>query len=236
MFGRNYHVSCTKQCIGTGSVNAQFFAQSVNFEIHFSACRFANPVALHIFYTGRPVKSFESPVKAFQNKAEYGATTVSGFCGLPDGHIFHAHHRLKPLRWHKPFCTNRTTKPARYRNKPDVCRNIIFNSFFSFIFNFFRNWKFRNWSSFLLFLVEPGIVKLFKNPLCPFKIFWVGGVYFAVPVVTQPNGFNLPRKLSQFFGGNSRVSSGLNGILFSRKSKSIISHRDASTLKPFIRL
>lgn len=83
-----------------------------------------------------------------------------------------------------------------------------------------------NWPALLQLVVKPGIVQLFENSLCPLKIFWVSGIDFMVPVVTQPDGFYLAAEIvAVFLCGNCRVCSGLNGVLFSRKSECVVSHR-----------
>ena len=237
MFGRDNHVSCTKQGVGAGSVNAEFFAQPVNFEIHFSAGRFSNPVALHVFYASRPVEAFQSLQQPF---AVMWNTEQPLFQVFADNRV--AAFFVRTIGQHFFVGTNRFARIA----PPNLCvvvicqtfiADVFFYGFFAFIFNFFRNYKFRNGAAFLLFFVKPGVVQLLENPLRPFKIFRIGGVNFAVPVVAQPDGFNLsPEIVAVQVSGNSRVGAGLNGILLGRKSKCIVSHRVeyVKTLHPFV--
>ncbi len=40
-------------------------------------------------------------------------------------------------------------------------------------------------------MVEPCIVKAYEDPLGPFEIFWIGGIDFLIPVITEAEFFYL---------------------------------------------
>src|SRR5438067_353836 len=79
---------------------------------------------------------------------------------------------------------------------------------------------------FVGFRVEPRIVKLKKNPLGPFEIFWIGGVHFAAPIVAEAEGLNLALERGDvLFGGLARVLACFDGVLLGRKAKGVPAHR-----------
>ena len=56
-----------------------------------------------------------------------------------------------------------------------------------------------------------------ENPLRPFEISRIGGVDFAIPVVAEAEGFDLfTEVVDVFLGGDRRMGSGVDGVLFGR--------------------
>ena len=75
-------------------------------------------------------------------------------------------------------------------------------------------------------LVVPGSKQLNKNPLRPAVVVGVAGLYLAAPVKTKSEAVQLLAvALDVGFGGDGRVLSGLNGVLFCRKAEGVKTHR-----------
>jgi len=74
-------------------------------------------------------------------------------------------------------------------------------------------------------VIIPGVIELYEDPLCPFEVFRVSGIYLAVPVVAQAQFLYLAAEgVAVFVCGYSRVGSGLDGVLFGRQAEGIPSH------------
>jgi len=74
-------------------------------------------------------------------------------------------------------------------------------------------------------VIIPGVIELQEDPLCPLVIFRVSGIYLAVPVVAQSQCLYLAAEdVTVFVRGDSRVGSGLDGVLFGRQAEGIPSH------------
>src|SRR5579862_3809297 len=74
--------------------------------------------------------------------------------------------------------------------------------------------------------IEPGIVELGKNPLGPAKIFGVGGVDFARPIVAETKGFDLAFEGGDVgLGGLARILASADGVLLGGKAKGVPAHR-----------
>ena len=77
----------------------------------------------------------------------------------------------------------------------------------------------------LCFKVEPRFEKLQKDPLCPFVILRIGGVYFSAPVVAKAYVVELFFVSGDVFCGSIRwMAPCLDGILFGWQSKCIKAH------------
>ena len=74
--------------------------------------------------------------------------------------------------------------------------------------------------------VEPRVIDLEENPLCPAEVAGVGRGEFARPVVAEAEGFNLPREVGDVrLGGDARMLAGLDGVLLGRQAEGIPTHR-----------
>src|SRR5207244_898866 len=75
--------------------------------------------------------------------------------------------------------------------------------------------------------------ELKKNPLRPFKIFGVGRVHLARPIIGKAEHLDLTAKRVNIAPRRDRrVRASINGVLFGRKSERVPSHRmqDVKTL------
>ena len=50
-------------------------------------------------------------------------------------------------------------------------------------------------NGFFIYISEPVFEELQENPLCPFKILWIGGIDFAIPVQSKPESLDLATKV-----------------------------------------
>src|SRR5439155_10452834 len=74
--------------------------------------------------------------------------------------------------------------------------------------------------------IEPGIVKLEKNPLRPFEIVRVGGVDLTCPIVAEPERLDLTLESGDILlRGLARVLAGLDGVLLGGQTKRVPAHR-----------
>ena len=108
---------------------------------------------------------------------------------------------------------------------------------FSLRFDFCRNRKLCNRATFLQFFIKPSIVKTRKNPLRPLVILRIGCIDFFVPIVRKSETFNLATEIiAILFRRNRRMRSGLNRVLFCRKSECIPTHRvqNIKTFRAFV--
>src|SRR5688572_21546248 len=73
--------------------------------------------------------------------------------------------------------------------------------------------------------VEPAVEELEKYPLGPFVIMGIGGLYLAVPIETKADIVQLLAKVFDIvIGGYGGRDTMVDGILFGRKTKGIITH------------
>ena len=73
--------------------------------------------------------------------------------------------------------------------------------------------------------VEPGVVELEENPLCPPEIAGVGGADFAVPIVAEAHGLELAAEVVDIAGcGDARVLAGFDGVLLGGQAEGIPAH------------
>ena len=73
---------------------------------------------------------------------------------------------------------------------------------------------------------EAFFIKSQKDPLCPSEVVRVGSINFPGPIVAKSHSLNLPPEvLNVLSGSNSRVSAGLDSVLFCGQAKGIPSHR-----------
>src|SRR5215471_12596130 len=85
--------------------------------------------------------------------------------------------------------------------------------------------------------IEPRIVELQENPLSPFKVFGVGGVDFAGPVVTKPEALDLAFEGGDVgLGCSTGMLAGFDCILFGGEAESIPTHgvQDVEAAGPVI--
>ncbi len=74
--------------------------------------------------------------------------------------------------------------------------------------------------------VEIRIKHSLKGPLRPVIVFGVAGAHLAVPVEAESNLVELLAIVVDIlFGGDGRMLSGLDGILFGRQAVGIVAHR-----------
>src|SRR5699024_9439058 len=89
-----------------------------------------------------------------------------------------------------------------------------------------------------LFLIcKAGLEHFYENPLCPFVEIRICCVYFHIPVIKRCDVIDLLLNVCYVLScGFCRVNAHLDGIVLSRKSESIPSHRmdDIVTLLKFI--
>ena len=78
-----------------------------------------------------------------------------------------------------------------------------------------------------LFLISKSVFKhLYKDPLSPFVEVRICSVDFHIPVIDRSDVLNLPFDVGDvLFGGDFRMDSHLDRIVFRRKAESIPSHR-----------
>ena len=86
--------------------------------------------------------------------------------------------------------------------------------------------QFFDGAALLLVFIEPGAVKALENPLRPLVILGVGGVHFLFPVVGKAEALDLAAEIvAVLLGGNGRMGTGLNSVLFGRQAESVPTHR-----------
>ena len=68
--------------------------------------------------------------------------------------------------------------------------------------------------------------KLQKDPLCPFVVVRIGGIYFPRPIERKSEGFELsPKNVGIFLGHDRRLETGFDGVVFRRKTEGIPTDR-----------
>jgi hypothetical protein len=73
--------------------------------------------------------------------------------------------------------------------------------------------------------IEPGMVKLEKDPLGPSEIAGVGGVDLARPIVAEAERFDLAAERGDVpLGRLARVLAGLDGVLFGGQAEGVPAH------------
>ena len=86
--------------------------------------------------------------------------------------------------------------------------------------------EFGDGSGFLLGFIVPVFKKQAKNPLGPLVVLGFTGTYLAIPIERETDFIELFAEAFYVgFGGNGGVLSGLDGVLFGRKSERIEAHR-----------
>ena len=89
-----------------------------------------------------------------------------------------------------------------------------------------RSHQLRNRTGFLANVVIIAVEHLQKCPLRPFVVFGITGAHLTIPIEAETNFIELfPITVDVLFGGHSRMLTGLNRILLSRQSESIVTHR-----------
>ena len=77
--------------------------------------------------------------------------------------------------------------------------DIFPDSFLAGIGNPFRYGQFVDVFPFPSYGIKPGVVQFGKDPLRPFKIGGISGIYFTVPVITQTERLNLTSEIVAIF-------------------------------------
>ena len=86
--------------------------------------------------------------------------------------------------------------------------------------------QFRDWLRFLVLVTKVGIVKLKEYPLGPADIFWISRIDLPIPVVSKAQLLQLATKVVDIgLRGNARVLPCFDGVLLSRQTKGIPTHR-----------
>src|SRR5690606_15884759 len=82
-----------------------------------------------------------------------------------------------------------------------------------------------DWLGFVVRFIVPGIEQLHEDPLCPTVIPRIACTHLPAPVKRKANMVQLfAVALDVGLGGNCRMLSRLDGILFGRQTKGIVSH------------
>ncbi len=232
VFRSDDHIGGTKKSVAASRIDAKFLRSRFpvfvgDGKIDFGTVAFSNPVLLHVLDALRPVQFIESLEQTFGVKrdaheplfeiAAFDFLGAAFFVGTVSENFFVGADDFAMLA------------------PPDLSVIVIGealgiavgdNGFFPLRFNFCGNRKFGDGATFLQGLVEPCVIQAGKNPLGPLVILGIRRVDFLVPIVRQTEPFDLPTEIvAILLGGDCRVRSCLDGVLFSGKSKGVPAHR-----------
>ena len=209
--GKN-HVGGSEEGVRPGGVNSNRF--SVQGEVHFRTFRFAYPVALKQFNGFRPVQGLQLVNEAFrvvrdaQHPLAQGAAFHAVSLGFPFLHFLIGKDGSQ--------VRGPVDGSFRYVGQPALVDFFPAQSLFL---------QFGNGARLFQFLVVVGVVKLEEYPLGPTDVFMVRCCYFPVPVVREPQHFELAAEVVYIpEGSDGGVLSGFNGVLFRRKAEGVPPH------------
>ena len=208
MFGSDDHVGGSEERVGPCCINAQHALLGLswktscgpfglpefgvriatNKKIDFCSRTATNPVTLQRFDAFRPVELVQTLFKAFR----IGGNTQHPLsqwhpCNRMSANFTHTvgHFLVRKYRSQCRAPIDRCIGLIRQA----VLIPVLPQGIFAFRRNTFRDRQFGHRPASLLGLIEPGIVKLQKNPLCPTKITDIGSRQFPIPVVTEAEHF-----------------------------------------------
>ena len=232
MFRGDDHVGGTEQRIATGGIDAELLFGRLAFSIgdgkvHFGTVALADPVLLHVLHALRPVELVEAlqQAVAIQRDAHEPLLEVTAF------HFLGAALFVAAIVQDFFVRANNLAVLAPPHLSVGVVsealRILVFADFSNTLgFDIGRNREFFDGAALLLVFIEPGAVKALENPLRPLVILRVGGVDFLVPVVRETEALDLAAEIvTVLLGGNGRVRTGLDGVLFGREAESVPTHR-----------
>ena len=232
MFRGDDHVSCTEQRIATGRVNAELLfsrhAVSIgNGKIYFGTVALANPVLLHVLHALGPIQLVQAlqQAVAIQRDAHEPLLEVTAFYFLGAALFVRAVVQDFFVRAH-----NLAVLAPPHLSVGVVSEALGILELANFCSTLSSHvggdGQFFDGAALLLVFIEPGAVKALENPLSPLVVLGVSGVHFLFPVVGKAQALDLTAEIvAVLLGGDCRMGSGLNGVLFSGEAESVPTHR-----------
>ena len=245
-FWSQYHKGNAKHRIGTCGKDGKFKITVFYLKLHFSTFRTANPVLLCFLQRIRPVNAVQSveqtlcisrhtqtPLAHFllhhritatfthavhhfvisQHRTQFGTPVHHCFAQISNA-VVHQHFLLLFFVHCLPFVGRKLQFLAA--SHVQVRRAVGFE----------MSHQFADRASLLTFVAVVASKHLLESPLRPVIIFRVTSTYLAVPVEREPDFIQLFAVAVDIVDRcDSRMLSRLDGILLSRQTVSIVSHR-----------
>ena len=232
MLGGEDHVGGSEEGVGAGGedgdvvIHRRAACAPLDGEGDFGTFRAADPVSLEGFDGFGPVEGFEFVDEALGvfGDAEHPLAEGAALDGLAFGF---------------PFLDFFVGEDGAHARRPvdggfvDEGEAVVVD--FSTAHSFF--FEFGNGACFLGLLAEVGVVELDEDPLGPLDVAGVGGVDFAVPVVSEAEGLELAAEVFDVgFGGDAGVLAGFDGVLFGGESEGVPAHgvEDVEAVHAFV--
>ncbi|MCL4101981.1 hypothetical protein MMG03_001568 [Fibrobacter succinogenes] len=239
VFRSHHHVGCAKQGIATGGINAELVFGGLavcisDCEIHFCTLALADPVLLHVLHALGPIQLIE----ALQQAVAIMGDTHEPLLQVTAFHFLGAALFVRTVVQNFFVSANNLAVLA----PPDLSVGVVgktlgilelANFCCTLSLNISRDGQFFNGAALLLDLIEPGAIKALEDPLGPLVVLGVGGVHFLFPVIGKAQALDLTAEIvAVLLGGDCRVCSGLNSVLFCRQTEGVPTHgvQDVETL------
>ena len=244
-FGSQNHEGDTKYGIGTCRKDGKFDVRINHLELHLSTFRTAYPVLLCLFERIGPVYFIESVEQTLG---------IGRYPKAPLTHHFLLHGITSTYRYpfaHFIISQHRTQLRTPVYHRVAQVGDAVVHQYRLLLFfvlglplvgrerklfaasgvqpfgtsRLKSLYQLFDRASLLLVVVVVAVEHLNKSPLRPFVILGIAGAYLAAPIVAKTYLVQLLAiAVDILFGRNGRVLTGLYGILFGRKSVSIVTH------------
>src|SRR5262245_27714000 len=212
MFRREHQERTAIKSVGSRSENANLLVYILNLEIDLRAFASGNPIALQQLDSFRPIKFVESLEQSLRisSDAQHPLPHGPSDNREPANFAFSIYNLL--VGQNRAQLRTPVDRNISYISEPDIvgiCSAIARNRF--------RAGCLR---------VEPGIVDLQENPLCPFVISRVRRVDLPLPIVRETNPLQLALKFSDVFTrGDCRMLASLDRVLLRGQTERVPAHR-----------